>query len=84
MRFIFETNGVKLLLTVAQVEDLADILQGSEMIDHKYMGSKAPKGTDYIDLVRPGNMREYLKMSLMSDTDYDAMVFVTKQLDGEK
>lgn len=84
MKFILEMNGVKLLLTVAQVEAVAEILHGSEMVDHKYMGSKAGKGTDYVDLVRPADMREYLKMSLITDAGYDAMVFVTKQLDGEK
>ena len=82
MKFLFSINSHNLLLTATQVEAIADILHGSEMIEQKYMGSKAPKGSDYVGLIRPSVSREYLKMSVISDMEYDSLVFVTKQLDG--
>lgn len=84
MKLIFNINGHNLLLTAVQAEIIAETLHGTEMVEHKYMGSRAPKGTDYVDLIRPSNPREYLKIGMLSDTDYDAMVFVTKQLDEAK
>ena len=82
MRFLFSINSHNLLLTANQVEAIADILHGSEMIEQKYMGGKGPKGSDYVGLIRPSVSREYLKMSVISDMEYDSLVFITKQLDG--
>lgn len=82
MKLIFNINGHNLLLTPAQAEIISETLHGCEMIEHKYMGSKQPKGQEYVDMMRPSNPREYLKVGMLSDVDYDAMVFVTKQLDG--
>jgi hypothetical protein len=82
MKLLFSINGHNLLLTSTQAEIIAETLHGCEMIEHKYMGSKLPKGQEYVDLIRPSNPREYLKVGMLSNMDYDAMVFVTNQLDG--
>lgn len=82
MKLLFNINGQNLLLTPTQAEIIAETLHGCEMVEHRYMGSKLPKGQEYVDLIRPGNPREYLRVVMMSNMDYDAMVFVTNQLDG--
>lgn len=84
MKLIFSINGHDLLLTATQAEMVAEILHGAERVAHEYVGSKAPKGTDYVDLIRPSVPREYLKVGMLSDMDYDAMVFVTEQIDEAK
>jgi hypothetical protein len=82
MKLILEINGTKLLLSAAQVETIADLLHGAEIMEHKYMGSRA--SSEYMDFIRPVNMRDTLKLNLLTDVEYDAMVFITKQLDESK
>lgn len=80
MKLILELNGTKLILSATQAEALADVLHGCEHIKHEYMGRN--NGTsEYMDFIRPASMREVLKLSVMPDVEYDAMVFVTKQQD---
>lgn len=79
MKFILDINSTKVLLTYEQLTSLADLLHGCEHVEHKYMGSKAGK-SDYVDLIKKANLRDVFKTSIMGQIEYDAMVFVTKQL----
>ena len=81
MKLILDINNTKLLLTDAQTNALVNILHGCEHIEHRYMGRNAA-GSEYADFIKPANLREVLKLGLMSDIEYDAMVFVTKQQDA--
>lgn len=82
MKLILEINSIKLLLTTTQADALADILHGTEYLEHKYMGSRAP--AEYVDSIRQANLREVFKTYVMSDIEYDALVFITKQQDESK
>lgn len=78
MKLILEINGTKLLLTPDQADGLIGLLHGCEMVEHKYMGRNA--GTsEYLDFIKPAVLRDVVKFGAMSDVEYDAMVFITKQ-----
>lgn len=78
MKFILEINSIKVLLDHDQLKAIADLLYGCEHLDHKYMGSKSGK-SEYVDLIGPLNIREAMKTHAMSQTEYEALVFITKQ-----
>ena len=78
MKFILDINNVKVLLDHGQLETIVNILYGCEHVEHKYMGSKSGK-SEYMDIISVINVRDVLKTSAMSDTEYDALVFMTKQ-----
>jgi hypothetical protein len=82
MKLILEINSIKLLLSPTQIEAIADILHGVDHLEHKYMGSRAP--SEYIDSIRQIPIRDVLKVHVMSDIEYDALVFITKQQDTNK
>jgi len=78
MKLVIDINHTKLLLTPDQVDALVSLLHGCERIESKYTGSKV-NGSEYLDLIKPANIREVIKLGVMSDVEYDAMVFITKQ-----
>ena len=87
MKLILDVSGSALLLNTTQAAALADLLHGCEFIEHKYTGSTKPGSGQqsqsiYVDLIKPAVMRNVLKMLVLSQTDYDAMVLITK-LQGE-
>jgi hypothetical protein len=87
MRLILEINSSKLLLTPEQATQIADILHGCEYVEHKYTGSTtATAGVSsksiYMDFIKPAVMRDVIKVGVMSQIDYDALVLITK-LQGE-
>ena len=74
MFFIFETNSQKLLLTAEQVAILTETLASAEVLHEKYMGSNKP----YLITITPPNVRETIRLTVIDQTSYDAMVLVTK------
>ena len=84
MRLILELNSSKLLLTAEQAAQIADILHGCEYVEHKYTGASTtvPSKSIYMDFIKPATMRDVLKLGVMSQIDYDALVLITK-LQGE-
>jgi hypothetical protein len=80
MKFILEINSTKLILSADQIEALANALNTCEQIKHEYIGRSGGTST-YLDLIRPTNMLEVLKLGVLSDSAYDALVFITKQQD---
>jgi len=74
MFFIFETNSQKLLLTAAQVATLTETLANAEVIHEKYMGSGKP----YLTTISSPNIRETIRLTVLDQVSYDAMVLVTK------
>ena len=87
MRLILEINSSKLLLTPEQATQIADILHGCEYVEHKYTGSTPAASVGgsksiYMDFIKPAVMRDVIKVGVMSQIDYDALVLITK-LQGE-
>ena len=82
MKLILEINGMKLLLDADQVRQVADLLHGCEYFESKYIPSSGNTKSSYIDLIKPISVREVLKVHIMNQTDYDALVLITK-LQGE-
>jgi len=78
MKLILTINSINLILTPEQAEIVTNALQGCEHIEQKYMGRNSGN-SEYMDYIKPAAMRDALKMGVMSTTDYDAMVFITKQ-----
>jgi hypothetical protein len=87
MKLILDINSSKLLLSEAQASALADLLHGCEYVEHKYTGSTTATAgvaskSIYMDFVKPAALRDVLKLGIMSQIDYDALVLITK-LQGE-
>ena len=75
MKFILEINGIKLLLDSTQAEQFANLIGGCEILETKYTGGSGEK---YKDLIVPSKVRESVKLGIMSDDEYGALVFITK------
>ena len=82
MKLILEINSIKLLLSPTQIEAIADIVHGAEYLEHKYMGTRST--AEYMDFIRQANLRDVFKTHVMSDIEYDALVFITKQQNESK
>lgn len=80
MRVTVAIDGNNVVLTTEEAAQLAQLLYGKEMIQHKYVGSKRAAGatSDYIDLLQPFDVRSALAFRPLVDEEYDAIKFVTK------
>lgn len=82
MKFLLTINDNAILLDQHNVDMLTAALDGCEMLEHKYMGrSTAKGGSEYLDLLRQKPLRELIKLSIVSTTEYEAIKFITKQTD---
>lgn len=82
MKLILDINNTKVLLDTEQVRQIADILHGCEFLEQKYVSASGTTKSHYIDLIKPTVTRDLLKLSIMSQIEYDALVLITK-LQGE-
>ena len=76
MKFILEINGSKLLLDPVQAEQFANLIGTCEIWETKFVGGSG--ANRYKDLIVPSKVRESVKLGIMSDDEYGAMVFITK------
>lgn len=84
MKFKVDVGGTTLLLSNKQLEALTKILDDTERIEDKYVGSnKGTNGTSYVKLIRSFVPSEHFRCAVMSDTEYGAMKLVTT-LEDEK
>ena len=74
MFYIFEHNSKKFLLKHEQVQAITETLAGSEELTTKYMGSGKP----YLDLLVTPKVIDALRLSVLDQTSYDALVLVSK------
>lgn len=82
MKFSLTINDNVILLDQHNVDMLTAALDGCEMLEHKYMGrSKTGGESEYLDLIRQKPLRELIKLSILSTTEYEAIKFITKQTD---
>jgi hypothetical protein len=83
MKFSLTINDNVILLDQHNVDMLTDALDGCEMLEHKYMGRKTGGSgeSEYLDLIRHKPLRELIKLSILSTTEYEAIKFITKQTD---
>ena len=82
MKLILDINNTKVLLDTEQIRQIADILYGCELIEQKYVPSSGTTKSSYLDLIKPAVLRDILKLSIMTQIEYDALVLITK-LQGE-
>lgn len=82
MKFSLTINDNVILLDQHNVDMLTAALDGCEMLEHKYMGRNRTGGEpEYLDLIRNKPLRELIKLSILSTTEYEAIKFITKQTD---
>ena len=81
MKFIISINGTNVLFTSEHVNVLAGLIEEAEILDNKYMGAGlGTNGGNYMDVLAPVVLRDVLKPGVISDTTYESLVFITKQL----
>lgn len=81
MKLSINLNGTHILLTTTQMSALADIIETGEVLENKYMGTGlGTNGSNYMEVLAPVKLQDVLKPGVMTDTAYEALVFVTKQL----
>lgn len=84
MKFKLEICGTIVLLNYKQLNALTKVLEGTERIEEKYVGSnKGPNGTSYLKIIRPYQPMDNFKLNGMTDEEYGALQLVTK-LEDEK
>ena len=82
MRFIVSVNGQPVVLTSEQLDILSTALTGAERITDIDVGKgNGTRGyaDQYIDGIAPYISRDRMQVSVLSEEDYEAIKFVTKQ-----
>ena len=81
MKLSINLNGTHILLTTTQMSALADIIETGEVLENKHMGTGlGTNGSNYMDVLIPIRVQDVLRPGVMTDTAYEALVFITKQL----
>ena len=85
MKLITNINGTNVILTPEQMDAISQILDASTVLENKYLGpGLGTNGGNYMEVLTPIKLHDVLKPGVMSDTSYDALVFITKQQEGKK
>lgn len=79
MKYVLSVDSQRVLLTAKQVEALAAVLDGVEMIKCDYVGSgKGEDGGAYVTVLDRPKLMDLISLKLMSDTEYNALVTFTE------
>ena len=79
MKFIVQIGGLSALLSEAQVDVLAAMLDGSEIVTNKYLGSNlGSNGTSYLEMIEPVIVRKAFDLRVMPTAEYEGMKLITK------
>lgn len=83
MKLVINIGNVATLLSPEQLERLIDLLDGSEVLNNKYIGGN--HGSNYLELIEPIDIRRSLDLRVMPTMQYDGMKAITvMHLEGEK
>jgi len=83
MKLLIEISGTKILVTPEQLDTIVNTLSTSMTIENKYVSAKNGNAACYIDLLRPMNSKDMVRVSVLTDEDYDALTFITGQYDTQ-
>lgn len=81
MKLLIEISGTKILVTPDQLDTIVNTLNTSMVIENKYVSGKGGNPASYIDLLRPISTKDMVRVSVLTDIEYDALTFVTQQYD---
>lgn len=75
MRFLVSLNNVDLCLNAKQLEKFIDMVDGCEVKSSDYVGTgKGTAGSSYIDKINHKPVKEVIRLQILSDVEYDALV----------
>ena len=79
MKFVLQIGDLTALLSEAQLEVLTGLLDGSEVVANKYLGTGlGSNGTSYLELIEAVDVRKSLGIKVMTTQEYDGMKLITK------
>ena len=79
MKHLLEIGNSKVLLSHVQLDIIAEILAGAELLGSKYVGTaKGVNGTAYIPEVTTPLLHEWLKTTLVEDDYIDTLKLAAK------
>lgn len=79
MKYVLGVDSQRVLLTAKQVEALAAVLEGAEIVKSDYVGSgKGEDGGAYVTVLDRPKLMDLLSLKLMSNTEYNALVTFTE------
>ena len=79
MKFVLQIGDLTALLSEAQLEVLTGLLDGSEVVTNKYLGSGlGSNGTSYLELIEPVEVRKSLGIKVMTTQEYEGMKLIAK------
>lgn len=82
MKHVLEISGQKVLLSTAQIEIIAEVMAGVEVITNKYMRN-ASNGSNYIPQIETPLMHEWFKTTMVHQ-DYIDTVKLSMKLQAEE
>lgn len=74
MKLVLSVNGVDVLLTPSKADAIMEILWECERVTHEWVSADK----NYRDSIENLNVRADIKMSPMTETEYEAMKFIQK------
>lgn len=78
MKYEIKINDYKVLLDIEDVVELVNIVTKGTYIESKYVGTSLKHSSNYVDLLRPVDVREMCSVRLMTDELFGAMQLSTK------
>lgn len=79
MKYVLSIDSKAVLLTAAQVEQIAELLDGVEVTKTEFVGQgKGEDGGAYVTVLDRPKLMDLLSLKLMSETEYNALVTFTE------
>jgi len=79
MKLLIEMAGTKVFVTAKQLETIVNTISGNQTLENRYVSAKNGNPACYIDLLRPLNTKDMVRVSVITDEEYDALKFITEQ-----
>ena len=79
MKFLVQIGSLNALFSEAQLAVLTDLMEGSEVMTNKYLGTGlGSNGTSYLEMIESVTVRKSLDIRAMPTQEYEGMKLITK------
>lgn len=78
MKHLLDISGGKVLLTAAQLEIIAEVVAGAELLQNKYIGSKGGNASSYQPYVEAVPLHDWFKANMVTEDYIDSIKLAWK------
>jgi hypothetical protein len=82
MKYVLDIAGMRVVLTHAQLETIAETVAGADVLGSRYSSTKQPSGSNYTYHIENPLIHEWFKPTVLDD-DYFETLKLTAKLQAE-